>query len=206
VSEWLGSRDILLGHQDFPVATNPMKIIQTEIPEVFVLEPRTFADARGYFFEAYNERGFAAAGIPDRFVQDNQSNSKKNVLRGLHFQVEQVQGKLVRVINGEIFDVAVDLRKGSPTLGKWVGLRLSAASHQMIWIPKGFAHGFYTMSDTADVHYKVTDFYAPQSERTLLWNDPEIGIDWPLNGDPILSEKDRAGIGFREALKTGSAR
>jgi dTDP-4-dehydrorhamnose 3,5-epimerase len=179
-----------------------MKIIQTEIPEVFVLEPHTFADARGYFFESYNERSFAAAGIEERFVQDNQSNSKKGVLRGLHFQVEQAQGKLVRVINGEIFDVAVDLRKGSPTLGKWVGVRLSGTSRHMIWIPKGFAHGFYTLSENADVHYKVTDFYAPQYERTLVWNDPEIAIGWPLNGEPILSEKDRAGMGFQEALKT----
>ncbi len=179
-----------------------MKIIQTEIPEVFVLEPRTFADARGYFFEVYNERSFAPAGIHERFVQDNQSNSKKGVLRGLHFQVQQAQGKLVRVITGEIFDVAVDLRKGSATLGKWVGVRLSAESHQMIWIPKGFAHGFYALSEKADVHYKVTDFYAPQYERTLLWNDPEVAIAWPLSGEPILSEKDRAGVGFREAVET----
>jgi dTDP-4-dehydrorhamnose 3,5-epimerase len=186
------------------LATNPMKIIQTEIPEVVVFEPRTFADARGYFFEAYNERTFATVGIADRFVQDNQSNSKKGVLRGLHFQVEQAQGKLVRVINGEIFDVAVDLRTGSATLGKWVGVWLSAMSHQMIWIPKGFAHGFYTLSENADVHYKVTDFYAPQQERTLLWNDPDIAISWPLDGEPILSDKDRAGMVFREALKTGS--
>lgn len=178
-----------------------MKIIQTEIPEVLVLEPRRFSDERGYFFEAYNERSFASAGIPDAFVQDNQSHSKKGVLRGLHFQVEQSQGKLVRAIQGEIFDVAVDLRSGSPSLGRWIGVKLSAASHQMIWIPKGFAHGFYTLSDSADVHYKVTDFYAPQHERTLLWNDPEIGIEWPLDGKPILSEKDRAGMGFREAVE-----
>jgi dTDP-4-dehydrorhamnose 3,5-epimerase len=178
-----------------------MKIIQTEIPEVLILEPRTFSDARGYFFEAYNERSFVSAGISDRFVQDNQSHSQKGVLRGLHFQVDQEQGKLIRVITGEIFDVAVDLRRGSPNLGKWIGIRLSAASHHMVWIPKGFAHGFYTLSEHADVHYKVTDFYAPQHERTLLWNDPEIAVKWPLQGEPVLSEKDRAGIGFREAVE-----
>jgi dTDP-4-dehydrorhamnose 3,5-epimerase len=179
-----------------------MKIIQTELPDVLILEPRRFSDARGYFFEAYNERSFASAGIPEQFVQDNQSHSKKGVLRGLHFQVAQAQGKLVRAINGEIFDVAVDLRRGSPSLGRWIGVRLSAASHQMIWIPKGFAHGFYTLSDSADVHYKVTDFYAPEHERTLLWNDPEIAIDWPLGGEPILSEKDLAGLGFREVIES----
>jgi dTDP-4-dehydrorhamnose 3,5-epimerase len=179
-----------------------MKIIQTDLPDVLILEPRRFSDARGYFFEAYNERSFASAGIPEQFVQDNQSHSKKGVLRGLHFQVAQAQGKLVRAINGEIFDVAVDLRRGSPSLGRWIGVRLSAASQQMIWIPKGFAHGFYTLSDSADVHYKVTDFYAPEHERTLLWNDPEIAIDWPLDGEPILSEKDLAGLGFREVIES----
>jgi dTDP-4-dehydrorhamnose 3,5-epimerase len=177
-----------------------MKIIPTEIPEVLVLEPRTFTDARGFFFEIYNERSFASVGIPERFVQDNQSNSKKGVLRGLHFQVEQAQGKLVRAVAGEIFDVAVDLRSGSGTLGKWVGVRLSAESRQMIWIPKGFAHGFYTLSESADVHYKVTDFYAPQYERTVLWNDPELGIAWPLDGEPIVSEKDRVGMRFKAAI------
>ncbi len=179
-----------------------MKIIPTGIPDLLVFEPRTFADARGLFFEVYNERSFASAGIHERFVQDNQSKSKKGVLRGLHFQVEQAQGKLVRAITGEIFDVAVDLRKGSATLGKWAGVRLSAESHQMIWIPKGFAHGFYTLSESADVHYKVTDFYAPQHERTLLWNDPELAIEWPLNGEPILSDKDRAGMRLQEAISS----
>jgi len=176
-----------------------MNIIQTEIPDVFILEPRAFTDDRGFFFEAYNQRSFGPIGIHERFVQDNQSHSKKGVLRGLHFQAAQPQGKLVRAVNGEIFDVAVDLRSGSPTLGKWVGVRLSAASRQMIWIPQGFAHGFYTLSESADVQYKVTDFYAPQHERTLLWNDPEIAVAWPLQGDPILSEKDRAGMSFQEA-------
>lgn len=170
-----------------------MKIIETAISGVLFLEPKVFSDARGYFLETYNERTFAELGIAERFVQDNQSHSKKGVLRGLHYQSEQAQGKLVRVLQGEIFDVAVDLRRGSATFGKWVGERLSAANKKMIWIPKGLAHGFYTVSETADVSYKVTDFWAPQFERTLVWNDPVVGIAWPLVGEPILSEKDRAG-------------
>jgi len=175
-----------------------MKIIQTDIPEVLVLEPRVFADARGFFFEAYNERSFASAGISERFVQDNQSSSKRGVLRGLHFQVKQQQGKLVRVVSGEVFDVAVDLRKGSATFGKWVGVRLSSTNHNMIWVPKGFAHGFYTLSESAEVLYKVTDFYSPQHERTLMWNDPDVGVEWPIEGEPLVSEKDRAGMRLRE--------
>ncbi len=175
-----------------------MKIIRTEIPEVIILEPPVFADARGFFLETYNERRFATLGISELFVQDNQSYSKRGVLRGLHFQVEQAQGKLVRVITGEVFDAAVDLRKESATFGKWVGVRLSSASPQMIWIPKGFAHGFYTLSESAEVLYKVTDFYAPQHERTLLWNDSDVAIEWPLQGDPILSDKDRRGMRLRE--------
>lgn len=175
-----------------------MERIETEISGVVILEPRVFADARGFFFEAYNERIFASLGIREPFVQDNQSYSKRGVLRGLHFQVQQTQGKLVRVVAGEIFDVAVDLRKDSATVGKWVGVRLSSANHQAIWIPKGFAHGFYTLSENAEVLYKVTDFYAPQHERTLLWNDPDLAIDWPLQQEPIVSEKDRAGVSFKE--------
>lgn len=178
-----------------------MKTIRTEIPELLILEPQVFADARGFFFEAYNERTFSSLSIRDPFVQDNQSCSKRGVLRGLHFQVQQAQGKLVRVVAGEIFDVAVDLRKDSLTFGKWVGARLSAANHQAIWIPKGFAHGFYTLSENAEVLYKVTDFYAPRHERTLLWNDPELAIDWPLDGEPIVSDKDRAGVSFKEAVE-----
>jgi dTDP-4-dehydrorhamnose 3,5-epimerase len=174
-----------------------MKIIPTEIPDVVVLEPRIFADARGFFFEAYNERSFASLGIPSRFVQDNQSLSKRNVLRGLHFQVQQEQGKLVRAIAGEVFDVAVDLRKRSATFGKWVGVNLSSENRRIIWIPKGFAHGFYTLQD-AEVLYKVSEFYAPEHERTLLWNDPIVGVHWPLRGEPILSEKDRAGLRLAE--------
>ena len=175
-----------------------MKIISTAIPGVVVLEPRIFTDSRGFFLETYNVHSFEALGIAERFVQDNESYSKQGVLRGLHFQVEQAQGKLVRAVAGEVFDVAVDLRKGSATFGKWAWARLSAKNHHMIWIPKGFAHGFYTLSETAEVVYKVTDFYAPQHERTLLWNDPDVGIDWPLRGEPILSDKDRAGARLKE--------
>jgi dTDP-4-dehydrorhamnose 3,5-epimerase len=175
-----------------------MKIIQTEIPDVVVLEPRIFSDSRGFFLETYNERSFAAMGIAERFVQDNQSYSKQGVLRGLHFQVERAQGKLVRVLAGEVFDVAVDLRRGSAKFGKWTGAQLSSTNHRMIWIPKGFAHGFYTLSETAEVAYKVTDFYAPQHERTLLWNDPDVAIQWPLKGEPILSDKDRAGMRLKD--------
>lgn len=175
-----------------------MKIIETAIPGVLVLEPKVFSDARGYFLETYNERAFAELGIAERFVQDNQSHSKRGVLRGLHYQSEQPQGKLVRVLQGEIFDVGVDLRRGSATFGKWVGERLSAANKRMIWIPKGLAHGFYVLSEMADVSYKVTDFWAPQFERTLVWNDPEVAIAWPLEGEPILSDKDRAGHGLAE--------
>lgn len=175
-----------------------MKIIQTEIPGVVLLEPRIFSDSRGFFLETYNERSFAAMGIAERFVQDNQSYSKQGVLRGLHVQVEQAQGKLVRVVAGEVFDVAVDLRRGSETFGKWTGAQLSSTNHYMIWIPKGFAHGFYTLSETAEVAYKVTEFYAPQHERTLLWNDPEVAIQWPLKGEPILSDKDSAGMRLKD--------
>ncbi len=175
-----------------------MKIRPTELEGVLILEPKIFGDARGYFVEIYNEKSFAEAGIEGRFVQHNQSHSKRGVLRGLHYQLENAQGKLVRVLNGEIFDVVVDLRPGSKTFGKWTGVQLSAADLISIWIPKGFAHGFYTLSETADVAYKVTNFYAPKHERTLLWNDPELGIRWPLQGDPILSDKDRAGHLFRE--------
>jgi dTDP-4-dehydrorhamnose 3,5-epimerase len=175
-----------------------MQIHSTELEGVVVIEPRVFSDDRGFFLEIYNEKSFVAAGITDRFVQDNQSHSKRGVLRGLHYQAENAQGKLVRVLNGEIFDVAVDLRPGSKTFGKWTGLVLSAAEHKSIWIPKGFAHGFYTLSEAADVAYKVSDFYAPKHERTLVWNDPDVGIRWPLRGEPILSDKDRAGHGLKE--------
>jgi dTDP-4-dehydrorhamnose 3,5-epimerase len=174
-----------------------MEVIPTEIPDVIVLQPRVFSDSRGYFLETYNKRTLGELGIDHTFVQDNQSHSHKGVLRGLHYQVEQGQGKLVRVLQGEIFDVAVDLRPGSKTYGKWVGVQLSSSTNRMIWIPRGFAHGFYTCSESADVLYKVTDFYAPKHERTLLWDDSDVGIRWPLVGDPILSDKDRAGHSFR---------
>lgn len=170
---------------------------ETLIPGVLVLEPKVFSDVRGYFVETYNERSFAQLGITERFVQDNQSHSKKNVLRGLHYQCQQAQGKLVRVLQGEIFDVAVDLRRDSPTFGKWTAERLSADNRKMLWIPKGLAHGFLTLSETADVAYKVTDFWAPQFERTLLWNDPEVSVDWPLR-EPIISDKDRGGRQLRD--------
>jgi dTDP-4-dehydrorhamnose 3,5-epimerase len=175
-----------------------MQIIPTEIADVFLLEPRVFSDSRGFFLETYNQRSFEELGLNIQFVQDNRSHSKKGVLRGLHYQIAQAQGKLISVLQGEIFDVAVDLRQGSPTFGKWTGVRLSSSTPRMIWIPKGFAHGFYTCSETADLIYKVTDFYAPRDERTLLWNDPDLAVDWPLLGEPILSEKDRGGHLLRD--------
>ena len=178
-----------------------MRITSTEISDVLLLEPRVFSDSRGFFLETYNERTFAALGVSAHFVQDNQSHSKKGVLRGLHYQVEHAQGKLVRVLQGEIFDVAVDLRPASPTFGKWTGAWLSSAAPRMIWIPKGFAHGFYTTSETADVIYKVTDFYAPEYERTLVWNDPDVAVVWPLEGEPNLSDKDRAGHRLRDVRR-----
>lgn len=173
----------------------------TELQGVVLIEPEVFSDARGFFLETYNEKTFAEAGITERFVQDNQSESKRGVLRGLHYQLEQAQGKLIRVLLGRIFDVIVDIRPRSNTYGKWLGFDLAATEHKMIRIPKGFAHGFYTLSETAEVAYKVTDFYAPQHERTLLWNDPDLTIRWPLEGEPVLSEKDKAGLSFREVRR-----
>ena len=171
-----------------------MKASRTAMPEVVVLEPKVFADERGFFFESYNRRTFhKATGVDVEFVQDNHSRSKKDVLRGLHYQVRQAQGKLVRVIAGEVWDVAVDLRRGSPAFGKWAGFTLSAESRRMAWIPPGFAHGFVVVSASADVLYKATDYYAPEHERTLLWNDPALAIRWPLAGSPILTDKDRRG-------------
>lgn len=175
-----------------------MQIIPTEIPDVLLLEPRVFEDSRGRFLEVYQERKFAAAGIDARFVQDNLSESRRGVLRGLHYQVKQAQGKLIYILQGEIFDVAVDLRNASPSFGKWVGVTLSSTKHRALWIPPGFAHGFYACSESAKVLYKVTDFYAPEHERTLLWNDPDVGIGWPVQGEPILSDKDRAGHLLRD--------
>jgi dTDP-4-dehydrorhamnose 3,5-epimerase len=164
-----------------------------------LIEPRVFGDARGFFFESWNEREFERTGIHARFVQDNHSRSEKGVLRGLHYQIRQPQGKLVRVTEGEIFDVAVDIRRSSSTFGKWEGARLSAQSKSMLWIPVGFAHGFCVLSDFAEVLYKATDFYAPEHERCILWNDSELKIDWPIPGVPVLSPKDAAGVRLRDA-------
>jgi dTDP-4-dehydrorhamnose 3,5-epimerase len=176
-----------------------MKVVATAIPDVKLVEPRTFEDSRGFFFESYNERVLTAAGIAGPFVQDNQSFSKKDVVRGLHYQVEQAQGKLIRCISGEIYDVAVDIRRSSPTFGKWVGETLTSDNRRMLWIPAGFAHGFMVLSETAEVLYKATDFYAPQFERTILWNDPALKIDWPHQNQAILSPKDLAGATLNQA-------
>ena len=169
-----------------------MKVIPTEIPEVLLLEPRVHQDERGFFLESYNRRTFNdATGLDIDFVQDNQSFSVRNVLRGLHYQVRQPQGKLVHVVAGEIFDVAVDVRRSSPTFGKWVGITLTGGGHRMIWMPAGFAHGYLVLSEHAIVSYKTTDFYAPKHERTILWSDPGLAIRWPLGATPIVSDKDR---------------
>ena len=177
-----------------------MQVIRTAIPEVLVIEPKVFGDDRGFFYESYNERAFCEAIGPSfRFVQDNHSRSARNVLRGLHYQIKQAQGKLVRVVAGEVFDVAVDLRRSSPTCGKWTGVRLSAENKQMMWIPVGFAHGFLVLSDSADFLYKTTDYYAPEHERCIIWNDPDIGIRWPLQGEPTLAAKDKVGRRLKDA-------
>lgn len=177
-----------------------MKVTPGALPEVLVLEPRVFGDARGFFLESYNQRVFReAAGIDANFVQDNHSRSARNVLRGLHYQLKQPQGKLVRVVAGEVFDVAVDLRRSSPRYGRWMGQRLSADNKRMLWIPPGFAHGFLALSEFAEVLYKTTDYYAPEHERCVLWNDPDIGVDWPLTGVPIVSDKDASGRRLDEA-------
>jgi dTDP-4-dehydrorhamnose 3,5-epimerase len=178
-----------------------LKAIRTAIPDVLVIEPAVFGDARGFFFESWNQRAFdAAAGREVRFVQDNHSASARHVLRGLHYQLEQPQGKLVRVVAGEVYDVAVDLRRSSPTFGRWVGERLSAANRRMMWVPEGFAHGFVVVSESAEFLYKTTDYYAPEHERTLLWNDPALGIDWGLGGaTPALKPKDAAGTPLAQA-------
>jgi len=176
-----------------------MKVASTRLADVLLIEPQVFGDARGFFFESWNEREFERAGVRAKFVQDNHSRSQKGVLRGLHYQVRQPQGKLVRVIEGEIFDVAVDIRRGSPTFGMWEGTRLSAQSKSMLWIPVGFAHGFCVLSDFAEVLYKTTDFYAPEHERCIAWNDSDLKIDWPLSDAPALSHKDAAGVRLRDA-------
>lgn len=177
-----------------------MKAIPTALPGVLVIEPEVFGDERGYFYESWNARRFdALVGREVRFVQDNHSLSLRNVLRGLHYQVRHAQGKLVRVISGEVFDVAVDLRRSSPTFGRWAGERLSAGNRRMLWVPEGFAHGFLVLSDSAEFLYKATDYYAPEHERTLLWNDPRVAIEWPLQGEPLLKPRDAAGLRLAQA-------
>jgi dTDP-4-dehydrorhamnose 3,5-epimerase len=176
-----------------------IKKIPTSLPGVFVLEPRVFGDERGFFFESYNQQTMAEAGILESFVQDNHSSSHRNVLRGLHYQVTQAQGKLVRVVEGEILDVAVDLRRSSPAFGRWEAVRLSSENKRMLWIPSGFAHGFCVKSERAQVLYKATDFYAPARERTVIWNDSQLKIDWELKGEPIVSAKDQRGVALGDA-------
>lgn len=178
-----------------------MNVIPTEIPDVLIVEPQVFGDSRGFFYESYNQRTFAdKTGLESSFVQDNHSRSVQGVLRGLHYQIQQAQGKLVRVISGTIFDVAVDLRKDSPYLGQWVSCLLSAENRRQLWVPVGFAHGFLVVSENAEVLYKTTDYYAPQHERCILWDDPDLAIAWPLSGEaPTLSAKDSAGKLFKDA-------
>jgi dTDP-4-dehydrorhamnose 3,5-epimerase len=177
-----------------------MQVTQAEIPDVLILEPRLFGDSRGFFYESFNQQVFEdKTGVEAQFVQDNHSRSMQSVLRGLHYQIQQPQGKLVRVIQGAIFDVAVDLRRNSPTFAQWVGWELSAENRRQIWIPAGFAHGFLVLSETAEVLYKTTDYYAPQHERCIRWDDPDLAIAWPLQSLPILSAKDAAGQTLRMA-------
>ncbi len=173
--------------------------IPTSLPGVVILEARVFGDERGFFLESYNEKAFAEVGIQQRFVQDNHSGSRRNVLRGLHYQIKQPQGKLVRVVEGEVLDVAVDVRRSSATFGKWEAVRLSGENKRMLWIPVGFAHGFRVISERAQVLYKATDYYAPEHERTLAWNDPDLKIDWKLEGEPVVSVKDQRGVALRDA-------
>jgi dTDP-4-dehydrorhamnose 3,5-epimerase len=176
-----------------------MKKKETGLVGVLLLEPRMFGDDRGFFLESYNQRAFAELGIREQFVQDNHSYSARNVIRGLHYQIRQAQGKLVRVVSGEILDVALDLRRSSATFGKWESFRLSGENKWILWIPRGLAHGFRVVSETAHVLYKATDFYAPEQERTIVWNDPQLNIDWQLDGEPVISVKDRRGLPFRQA-------
>lgn len=178
-----------------------MQAVSTAIPDLLIIEPKVFGDERGFFYESFNQRRFTElTGVTDAFVQDNHSKSARNVLRGLHYQIRQPQGKLVRVIAGEVLDIAVDVRKSSPTFGKSVGVNLSAENKKMLWIPKGFAHGFVVLSDSAEFLYKTTDYWAPEHERSIVWNDADLSIDWQLGGaTPLLSAKDQAGKRFREA-------
>ena len=177
-----------------------MNVVQTAIPGVLTIEPRVFGDARGFFLEGYNARGFRqATGLSVDFVQDNHSRSRRGVLRGLHYQLQQAQGKLVSVVCGAVFDVAVDIRRSSQSFGQWVGVELSEDNHRQVWLPPGIAHGFLVLSERVDVLYKTTDYYAPEHERVILWNDPDIEIEWPLADEPLLSPKDQAGLPLKQA-------
>ena len=177
-----------------------MNVVQTAIPGVLLFEPRVFGDARGFFLEGYNARGFRqATGLSVDFVQDNHSRSRRGVLRGLHYQLQQAQGKLVSVVCGAVFDVAVDIRRSSQSFGQWVGVELSEDNHRQVWLPPGIAHGFLVLSERVDVLYKTTDYYAPEHERVILWNDPDIEIEWPLADEPLLSPKDQAGLPLKQA-------
>ena len=178
-----------------------MEITKTAIPDIFIIEPRVFGDERGFFMETYQARQFSQLGLPTNFVQDNHSGSGKGILRGLHYQIRQAQGKLVRVVSGEIFDVAVDVRKDSPTFGQWVGENLSSQNKRMLWLPEGFAHGFYVLSEWAEIVYKATAYYAPEWERTIIWNDPQLAIPWPIINQtaPTLSAKDAQGKFLKDA-------
>jgi len=176
-----------------------MNIVPTAIPDVLIIEPKVFEDERGFFYESYNKRALSEHGIDREFVQDNHSRSVRNVLRGLHYQIRQPQGKLVRVISGEVFDVAVDIRRSSKTFGQWVGVNLSDNNRRQLWVPEGFAHGFLVISETAEFIYKCTDYYAPEQERTIMWNDERLGIEWLVIDELIMSEKDKAGIPFSSA-------
>jgi dTDP-4-dehydrorhamnose 3,5-epimerase len=178
-----------------------MEFEPTEIPDVVLIRPKVFGDPRGYFFESWEERKFAAAGLDVKFVQDNHSRSARNILRGLHYQIQQSQGKLVRVVTGSVFDVAVDIRRSSPTFGRWVGATLTEENHHMLWVPPGFAHGFLVLSESADFLYRVTDFWAPPHERAIQWNDPDLNVEWPLpeGVEPVLSAKDAVAKRFRDA-------
>ncbi len=177
-----------------------MKIERTAIPEVLIIEPRVFGDERGFFFESFNERAWQeATGLNTKFVQENHSRSMKGVLRGLHYQIQQAQGKLVRVVVGEVFDVAVDLRRSSPTFGQWVGVHLSAENKRQFWVPEGFGHGFVVLSEAAEFLYLTTDYYAPEHERAITWNDPDLAISWPVDQAPILSAKDKLAPAFKQA-------
>ncbi|OAN13536.1 dTDP-4-dehydrorhamnose 3,5-epimerase [Photobacterium jeanii] len=179
-----------------------MKVIETHIPDVKIIEPNVFGDERGFFLETWSQKRFEelVTGKPTQFVQDNHSKSKKGILRGLHYQTENTQGKLVRVVSGEVFDVAVDIRKGSPTFGMWVGEYLSAENKRQLWVPEGFAHGFYVTSEEAEFVYKCTDYYNPRAEESIIWDDDKLSINWPLSGDVILSDKDRTGSAFDKAI------